>query len=393
MPGSRGNLLAASSILLSLAFCFGCGNDSTTGPKRGLSATLADIDYVKGVYYFLYDPNLDRLQIADYDIAVYLDDYDYGNDPNSIEGRAFMDAGLTAGPSGTYGDPDVSDTTSVRGAFSLLHIGADRDYSILEVYGPDFKVLLLNRQISGEQTLAVAYRARRVSTGAELQVGGRNTGEDDVVEGDGVKRRYMKLLRPPASLVKPDPSGFYSRDNLFGLTRDLELKNFYQLPALRIDPTTFRLTVRQGVVEPPVTSISAANGDVSYLEVVGLDSYDQGGGALVPGHDGKVDISPASQKMFVDFASGILFFPEPRPFAPRIGDAYRDFPGGTPLFPFDQGLSNLLGRRDSLVGARGTPNAANVAIYDKHNVQRALDAVYYIDAQFTGARSAGRMNF
>jgi hypothetical protein len=44
------------------------------------------------------------------------------------------------------------------------------------------------------------------------------------------------------------------------------------------------------------------------------------------------------------------------------------------------------------VGAPGTPNGANVAIYDKHNVQRALDAVYYIDAQFTAARSARRMN-
>ena len=44
----------------------------------------------------------------------------------------------------------------------VLHIGADGDYEILGMYGPDFKVLRLKRQLSGEQALAVTYRARRV---------------------------------------------------------------------------------------------------------------------------------------------------------------------------------------------------------------------------------------
>jgi len=392
MSASRGTLLAASVILLALAFCFGCGKDSTTGPKSstGLTYSIADIDYVKGLYYFLYDPNLDHLQIDDFDVRVYLDDYNYGNDQNSIEGRAFMDAGLTAGPTGTYGDPDVSDTTSVRGTFTLLNIGADQDYEILEMYGPDFKVLRLKRQINTEQMLAVTYRARRFGQGGTFQVGDQST-----VESDGVMRRYMKLLRPPASRVKPDPSGFYSRDSLFALTRDLELKNFYQLPGQRIDPATFQLTIRRGNLNPPVTSISAPNGAVPYLEVLGLDSYDQSNGMQVPGHDGKVDwiyLVPGSQQAFVDFENGILFFPDPRSFAPRIGDAYRVSPGGAPLFPFDRAVSNVLVRRDSLVGAPGTANGANVAIYDKYNLLRALDATYYIDVRFTAARSMGEIH-
>jgi hypothetical protein len=388
MSGTR---LAASGALLALAFCFGCGNDSTprpkfpTGPTPSLTLTLRDIDYTTGIYYFLYDPNLDHLQINNFEIEVYLDDYNSTNDQNTIPGRAFMDAGLTTGPTGTYGDPAVSDTTSARGIFSVLYPGADVDYEILEMYGPDYKVLRLKRQITGEQVLAVTYRAQRVG-GGTVEVGGQNT-----VESDGVTRRYMKLLRPPSSRVNPDPSGFYSRDSLFALTRDLELKNIYQFPGQHFDPTTFELTIRKGVDDPPVTSIPTPNGGVPYLEVVGLDSYDESSGTPVPGHDGKVDlIDFAPGSPLVDFENGILFFPDPRPFAPRIGS-----PGGAPLFPFDQAVSNMLVRRDSLVGAPGTANGANVAIYDKYNAMRSFDVAYWIDARvplasFTSSREGAR---
>src|SRR5262249_28750700 len=50
------------------------------GGANQQTATLADLDYVKGVYYYLYDPNLDFLQINNADITVYLDDYNYSND-------------------------------------------------------------------------------------------------------------------------------------------------------------------------------------------------------------------------------------------------------------------------------------------------------------------------
>ncbi len=380
---SRVNRIAAAAVPLALAFCFGCGKNSTTGPKPTTTFSIADIDYTKGIYYFLYDPNLDQLQIDNADIRLYLDDYNYSNDQNSIPGRAFMDAGLTGGPTGTYGDPGASDTTSVRGTFTVLFPGVYQDYEILEMYGPNDKVLVLRRQISGEQALAVTYGARRVGQSGTLQIGGQ-----DKVEYDGVTRRYMKLLRPPASRVQPDPSGYYNRDNLFARTRDLELKDFYQLSAQHIDPATFQLTIRRGVALPPVTSILTPSGVVPHLEVLGLDSYDQSSGTPVRGHDGKLDwayLGPGNGQTFVDFTNGILFLPDPRPFAPRIGAAYRATPGGAPLFPFDQAVSNALFRRDSLVGTASTANGANVAIYDKYVVQRGIDAVYYIDAQFTAA--------
>src|SRR5206468_2499476 len=52
-------------------------------------------------------------------------------------------------------------------------------------------------------------------------------------------------------------------------------------------------------------------------------------------------------------------------------------------------LSNVLFRRDSLVGDDMTPNERNRAIYDKRNPIRALDSRYYIDLQFTAGRAAG----
>ena len=331
---------------------------SSTATDSHFVIRIADVDYVKGVYYFLYDPNLDALQIEIYDVILYVDDFNSTNDHSSLPGRAFMDKGHTAGENGTYGEPttDPTDTASVRGMFTVLYMGDD--YEVLDMDSSRFKVIKLNRQLTGDQRLAVTYLARRVlanGLGPTFRVGGM-----DNVDTDGVTRRYLKLLRPPASLVKPDPAtGVFTRDSVFALTRDLELKNFYQLPGQRFDPSTARLTIRRGVEDPPVTSIPGTSGEaVPYVEVLGLDSYNQGGGQKVSGHDGVPD------EGFIDHANGILFFPDPRPFAPRIGSAYR-LPNGDPEFPFDQGVSNLLLRRDSLVGP---PDASNGATrtYRRH---------------------------
>jgi hypothetical protein len=368
---------------------------SYRGGASNQRSTLADLDYMRGVYYFLYDPNLDVLDIQNADISLYVDDADITNDQNSIRGRAFVDGGLTCA---NYGDTTACPTVSVDGTFTLLYPGADQDYEVLEMYGSRFKVIRLKRQISGDQKLAVTYRARRVigaggELGAPFEVG---QPDSTTLEADGVARRYMKLLRAPADIVDPDPTGYFNRDSLFALSRDLELKNFYQLPGQRIDPASFTLTIRQGVDDPPVTSILSQDGlAIPYLEVLGLDSYDQSRGGQDPGHDGRVDgtyLSAASQQPFVDYENGILFFPDPRPFAPRIGDAYRDSPGGNPLFPFDQAVSNILLRRDSLTGPEDSPNGPNIAIYDKYILLRTQDARYYLDVDFTAARTVGEIS-
>ena len=76
------------------------------------------------------------------------------------------------------------------------------DYDLLEMYGSRFKVIRLKSQLTGDQVLAATYRAQSYDgstpVGDPFQVGGQ-----DVVEADGVTRKFMKLLRPPASVIRP----------------------------------------------------------------------------------------------------------------------------------------------------------------------------------------------
>jgi hypothetical protein len=360
-----------------------------SGGASRQTQTLADLDYMKGVYFFLYDPNLDLLDIPNTSVQLYLDDYNYSNDQNSVAGRAFVDLGLTC--------PGCNDSTSVRGVFAPLHPGADQDYEILDnVYNPFYKIIRMHRAVTGEQRLAITYNARRIGPGGtpgpEFPVGGQ-----DSVEADGAQRRFMKLLRAPASVIRPDDSGNFDTTNVFVSTRDLELHNFYQLAGQRIDPASFTLTIRKGVDDPPVTFIrSRGDSAVPYIEVLGLDNFDQTRGTLDPGHDGKVDGAAAttdSRQLFVDFENGTLFFFDLRPFAPRVGHNFLGTDGRVhPRYPFDQFVSNALNRRDSLVGPPDSSNGANAAIYDQYYLQRSLDTRYYIDAEFTAARAQGEIN-
>ncbi len=364
--------------------------------------SLADLDYIKGVYFLLYDPNLAPawlppsvladprfagVEIPDNSIRLYLDDYNYNNDINVIRGKALLDPELRG--------CSPAETTAVRGSFSLLNPGPSEDYEIMrDVYGPSFKVIRLRRQVSGEQRLAVTYQARAVdATGAALtglfDVGGQFEPDSAgcAAVPDTVRALRLKLLRAPVGALRPDGSGNYDTLNVFTRVRDLELKNFYQLPGQRIDPGTFQLAIRRGVDQPPLISIPRpGNTTVPYLELLGLDSQDESSGRPVRGHDGRVDgsIPFANSRTLVDFENGILFFPDPRPFAPRIAG-----PGAR---PFERAVSAGLFRSDSLVGPPDSLNGANALIYDKYNVRRDLDVRYYIDVEFSAARAVGEIS-
>src|SRR5262249_52352176 len=147
-------------------------------------------------------------------------------------------------------------TPSVRGVFTLLTAGAENDYEILnDVYGPHYKVIRLQRAITGEQQrLAVTYSYRQVSgnvaVGPVLQMGGADT-----LDADGETARTMKLLRAPLNKLPADPANddLFDPNAPFFPTRDLELRNFYKLAGQRIDPKSFSLVIRHGVDQPPIT--------------------------------------------------------------------------------------------------------------------------------------------
>ncbi|MBI1799938.1 MAG: cell surface protein SprA [Candidatus Eisenbacteria bacterium] len=340
------------------------------------SNSVLDVDYLRGTYFFLYDPNTTELRVKEDSLKVFLDNATLVNDVNRIRGRALVDP--VAG----------TDTTSVHGNFKRLVYGADHDYEILHYYGPNFIVLHLKQPLDphGNQCLAVTYRASNVDAnlnpiGASFAVGGT-----DVTLADGTVEREMKLIRAPdIRLVTETPSGFggsvfYSDSGAFNVTRELELKNIYQLGGQRIDPRTFVLGIHRGTEQPFRTSIQIGTESIPYIEAAGLDNYDETHGAPVSGHDGKLDgtaAGPDNQlRVAVDFENGTLFLPDPRPFAPRLG------PGGK---AFDDRVSALLDRRIALIGPADSTNAANPRIYSKFQNQEGQDAQYYIDVDFSAA--------
>src|SRR6185295_2430441 len=137
-------------------------------------------------------------------------------------------------------------------------------------------------------------------------------------------------------------AGFFDDSAPFAPVRELELHTFYQLGGQRIDMRTFKIAFRRGSDDPPITTIQSPSGVVPYLEVVGLDNLNEKDGFPVQGHDQLLDgTSPTSPSArFVDETNGILFLPDPRPFAPRLI--------GPDAKPFDQAVSHTLFRRDSL---------------------------------------------
>ena len=124
---------------------------------------------------------------------------------------------------------------------------------------------------------------------------------------------------------------------------------------------------------------------VPYLEALGLDNLDESTGNPVKGHDGRVDgnLVFSNTRLFVDYETGTLFFPDPRPWAPRL-----DPQTGK---PFERAIDARLNRRVRLDGAGnlGTQNSPSTAVYDKYNPQRSIDPVYFIDVEFTAQRGGG----
>ncbi len=379
-----------------------------SGGASSQTSTLADLDYVRGVYFMLFDPNeplpaallagvsnpslIAGIDIPDASINVFEDDANYSNNINKKRGKAL----LHPEQRGT----SVADSSAIRGSFSLLNPGADQDYEILRnIYGPLFKIIRLTHQVSGEQRLAVTYQARLLDLSGNPLTGYVNIGgqvEKDSVDAGGflgvladtATALRMKILRPPVSALTPDSLGAllggYDPNNVFTAARELEMHNFYQLPGQRIDPLSFTHSIRQGVDQPPVTTERLPdNTSIPYFELLGLDNLNETTGQPVRGHDNKVDGTSinGTTRTFVDSDAGTLFLPDPRPFAPRLTG-----PGAR---PFDQAVSALLFRRDSLVGGPDAANAANPAIYDKYNPRRDLDTRYYIDVSFSAARAVG----
>jgi hypothetical protein len=346
---------------------------SYSGGSSKQSIGIRDLDYIKGVYFFLFDPNRTPTQIIDESsIQLFLDNGSHVNPVGLSPGRAYADPNL-----------NTTDTTLfVDGLFQPLQVGPDQDYQVLTtVYGPNYPVIRLKVPITGEkQVLGVVYRYQPAPGAGFIQVGA------DSVPG-AVGGLQLKMLRVPLDRLPSDPSTavFDTTAPLYPL-RDLELRNFYSLNGARIDPGTFTLSVHWLDQVPNITTNLVNGESVPLIETLGLDNYNEQNG--FPGygnfgHDGKVDGTAATStaRAFVDFEEGVLFFYELRPFAPRLGLA---------AGPFDRLVDSLLFRRNALSGAPDLTrsDAPNPLVYDKRTTYPE-DRVYTIDATFTAQRAGG----
>lgn len=363
---------------------------SYSGGTTKQTPSLRDLDYIKGVYFLLYDPNKDFQIIDPQSIQLFLDPGIYQNAIGLVKGRAYLDPNLGA----------LDDTLNasnqplmVRGNFTPLRPGADLQYEVLfDIYGPNYPVIRLKAPVTGEsQILGVSYRYQRADqngnpVGDFIQVGSPDTLITGAPGGIPDTVQIMKVLRAPLAVLPQDPDKpeWFDQSVPMYQSRELELRNFYNLGGARIDPVTMDLKIRWRDDVPPVYANTVNGISIPLLEAVGLDNLDESTGSGVAGHDGRLDgtrISTATRS-FVDYENGILFFPELRPFAPRLGAA---------AGPFDRGIASFLSRRDSLdgIGARAI-NAPNPAIYDKRLI-RTEDRTFSIDLSFTAQQARGEI--
>ena len=324
------------------------------GASRGQNK-FTDLDWVKGQYFLLYDPNFGTVyDIKDQDITLYLDDANATN--NNAEGVLAAKAVLEPDSVESLRLSPLQLAAGVRGSFNRLRSGPDGQYEVLNnfyaFHDTIYKVIRLKQpiQLNSDQVLAVSFVGRRViapgyTLGSADSIGGRvftTPGRPDST--------ILKLLRAPRNLqVAKQGAAVYDDSAAFGPVRELELKNVYNLGGYGLDPKSFKLTLQRGQGEPPVTAVDG----VPLIELLGLDNWDEQTGQPRAGQDGEVDGYGFNSQTrgWVDYANGLLFLPDPRPFAPRLTN-----PAAR---AFDQFLDNQLRRRKRRRAGRGPGRARN----------------------------------
>jgi hypothetical protein len=273
--------------------------------------SIDDWQYVERTYFFLQlpgtlvDENGDLLpdapRVSIGSIEVFVDD----NIDQNLEGEQPGYAELTPPRPGTE-----VDSLGLPGNFDRKQ--PIQDYEIkLDFYGSQFPVLVMSSPVPENSTLAVTY------SDSKGQVGG--------VVNDTLRLQLVKMPQNDSRMpveegrFTDDPTNPYGN---YGNTRDYELRNFYNLGAYDLDPQTTEIQVRRlsggGQLEFVEQFTDEQTGqNITYLEVTGIDILNQTqGGTPIAGQDGVVD--QFTNANWVDWKNGVLFFPDLRPFAPRL---------------------------------------------------------------------------
>ena len=285
------------------------------GTTQYRSVSIDDWQYVPRTYFLLQQPDSladstgalrpDAPFVSDIgSVEVYVDD-------RSSENLTGKKPGFAEVADPRPGQPP--DSNRVLGTFD--HKEPIKDFEVRrDLFGDRFPVLVLKGAVPENAILAVTYRDTRGPVG----------------DGSGDTLR-LKLLKAANETLPNDPTNGarYADTGAFASVREYELRNFYDLGVRDIDPTKTTIQVRRqqggGTREFAEQFSDPKTGlNLTYLELTGLDLLTQTqGGTPQPGYDGKID--RFADHSLVDWKNGLLYFPDLRPFAPRLnrpGDKY-----------------------------------------------------------------------
>ncbi|MEP7027273.1 MAG: hypothetical protein ABI960_01635 [Candidatus Eisenbacteria bacterium] len=376
---------------------------SFQGTAQEVVRQIDDLNYIKGKYFFLQRPaeqlaTNSRIEIGT--LKVFVDDRNGSNDQGVRGGYAEIDPGALA-----------SDSTRLKGSFDGLE--ELKDYEItFDYYGERFPVIVLKSALSNSQVLGVSYQ-EVLADGSRRFVGRVPDCPTDVtLPCDSI---HVKILQAPQDRLpaRRDNPNLYETDPAvapFIVTRDYEIKSFYDLQTSSIDPKSLQLQVRRYDANLDESNDAYKEGTAlfSYLRIMGVDLFkDNGSGSPSEGTDALVD--QFTNADFLDLDRGILFFPDLRPFDPRLPgradaaahpeDEYFFRPR---IANTNQTIPGLRGRVFWPAGQASPPNVENSPItptaletnpnvYDKRSLTPSSDRKYYIYAKFSGQDFSGQI--
>lgn len=280
-------LAATLPVLTPLA----CSSDTQVFEPPPPDARLSDWEVLRGKYFFIKNP--DTSLFTQYlELRVYLDDRMAANDVD-----------LGAMPAKTWADAAQKNPADpYRGNFHLLV--EDQDYTLAVFLDPSpAPGLILNQPLAPNQALAVAFRG--IVDGDTVVVGTPFPTPPDTLE--------LQMIHLP-----DDAWGTaYVTQSPWAAVAPLERKNIYDLGVRNIDPESFSLRVVRDVAgaggDNPSSLTSEFGVETPLIQVLGLDQRDnENPDDETP--DGKVDDE------FIDYAGGLLIFPDFRPFDPSLAD-------------------------------------------------------------------------
>jgi hypothetical protein len=354
-------------------------NDTKSQPASAdlITKKIYDFEYVAAKYFFLLDPDSCLWELDPASLEVYIDDGNGRNDQQdaAAPGRATTDG--AAGP----------DSLTHIGMFRLLSSGEPPagEYQIERERYTGHPVLVLNRSLEEGDALAVRFSGRRLDRDLRAVEPPFTVG---AIAGDTLQLKMVRPSRTDRRLVLADLTR-----GLWAPVHSLELRNIYDLGGRGILKEGFECKIR---LQKTISGVQPDRvGDITFLQMTGLDLAHDVTGGEAPGADGRIDGDRIS------LLGGTIMFPDLRPFDPSAIDLginslrcpavpfYR-------FLPWKQGTSIYEARPAALPGLVSADSAATFrapSIYNRiPRLNQPSDSRYFFELTFRSPVSRIQLN-